>query len=137
MVFKKPFRAAAVCLLALCAAAGGARAQAVIGGILKGLEPLPGQPGEDAYAFVNDLKAPLWVGGHAWTPRAAARSSAAHPAAIPKARWGAARPARRARVERPSRPRAARRETGIGRRRSVRLQRTVEAEARRSESGFA
>ncbi|MDD4872045.1 MAG: hypothetical protein PHR77_15925 [Kiritimatiellae bacterium] len=62
-------RATALSILALCAVVGGARAQAVIDGILNGLEPLPARPGEEAWTFVDDQMKPLWGGGHGWSPR--------------------------------------------------------------------
>ena len=72
----RPMRATALFMIVLCAVAGGAHAQAVIDGILKGLEPLPPRPGEEAWAFVQEQRKPLWEGGHGWSPREAAAGEA-------------------------------------------------------------
>jgi hypothetical protein len=50
-------------------------AQDLPGDVLKAIAPLPAQPGEDAWKFVADLKAPLWS-RHAWSAREATAGEA-------------------------------------------------------------
>lgn len=69
-------RAKALFLFAWCSITGSAHAQAVIDGILKGLEPLPPRPGEEAWTFVKDQQKPVWEGGHGWSPRDATAGEA-------------------------------------------------------------
>ncbi len=62
--------AVAVCFLATCLNSTTAIAQISPEGMPKGISPPPAQPGEDTWAFIEDLKSPLWV-GHIWSPREA------------------------------------------------------------------
>ena len=67
--------------LAVLAATAGvsslvATAQNLPKDTLQDLGAPPAQPGDEAWTFINDLKAPLWGDGLGWSPRAAAAGEA-------------------------------------------------------------
>jgi len=59
----------------LMLAAAVCTAQDLPSGVLKGLKPVPAQPGMEAWKFVSDLQSPLWS-DHLWRPRKASPNEA-------------------------------------------------------------
>ena len=56
--------------------ATGMGAPARAGSGMERFEPLPEQPGDETWTFIDDLKAPLWGNGLGWSPRAVAAGEA-------------------------------------------------------------